>query len=47
MTNYKHFYIWFNELQNKWLVQCGYDVLGGYKTLSAAKSAITQKWSKN
>lgn len=45
--NYKGFYVWYNGLRSEkpWLVQIGYRVLGEYKTLGAAKSAITQKWS--
>ena len=46
MTHYKTFNIWFNNLQNKWLVQSGYEILGAYKSIGAAKSAITQKWVK-
>ena len=43
MTSYKGFYVWFNGLRDKWLVQSGYTILGEYATLSGAKSAITQK----
>ena len=45
MTNYKGFNIWFNDLQG-WHIQSGYEILDTYKTLGAAKSAITQKWNK-
>ena len=39
--HYKGHYVWYNELQG-WMVQLGYEVCGVYKTLPAAKSAITQ-----
>ena len=43
--HYKGFYVWFNNQQNKWLVQVGYELLGAYKTIGGAKCAITKKWS--
>lgn len=45
--NYKSFYVWYNDLQHKWLIQVGYEVLASYNTLQGAKSSITQKWSKD
>lgn len=27
---------------DKWRIQCGYEILGDYKTLGAAKTAITK-----
>jgi len=44
MTTYKGFNIWHNDLQNTWMVQTGYDVLGAYATLQGAKCSITTKW---
>lgn len=43
MVTYKGCYIWFNDLQNKWLVQAGFRVVIETNTLQGAKSAITQK----
>ena len=31
---------------NYWRVQCGYDVLGDYKTIGAAKAAVTREIKK-
>ena len=46
MSHYKGINVWFNELQGKWLVQAGYEILAAYNTLQGAKCAITTKWSK-
>ncbi len=45
MINYKGFTIYHAGAAG-WRVQSGYEWLGDYKTLGAAKSAITQKWEK-
>lgn len=45
MIEYKGFVIYHVGAAG-WRVQSGYEVLGDYKTLDAAKSAITQKWGK-
>ena len=44
MFFYKGLYVWYNDLRHTWIVQEGYEVLADYKTVGAAKSAITQKW---
>jgi len=46
MFSYNGFHVWFDELQG-WHVQNGYEIIGTYKTAGGAKSAITQKWSKD
>lgn len=45
MIRYKGCVVYSNAF-GKWTVQVGYEVVGQYKTLGSAKSAITQKWSK-
>ena len=44
---YKGYYIWYNELQNKWMLQAGYEVLGRYKTMGAAKTQATRLCKKD
>ena len=47
MTTYKGFNIYSSYIVNHgfvWRIQSGYEWLGDYKTIGAAKSAITQKW---
>lgn len=46
MTYYKGFSIWHNGVTGTWWVQYGYKIVADYKTITAAKSAITQKWVK-
>jgi len=46
MLFYKRFYIWYNDLQKKWIVQQGGVILGGYQTLAGSKQSITKKWAK-
>ena len=46
MFHYKRLYVWYNSLQNKWIVQDQYEIVGQYNTQQGAKSAITQKHSK-
>lgn len=46
MTHYKGFTIWWNNLQNKYMVQTGYYVLASYDTIKGAKIAISNKWVK-
>ena len=43
MINYKGFNIWFNEIQNKWLIQTGYHVIKSYSSLSSAKRWVTNE----
>jgi len=41
MTRYKGYIIWWNDLQRRWLVQCGYEIVYSAPTMAGAKRWIT------
>lgn len=41
MIRYKGFNVWFNDLQNKWIIQEGYTIVKTCNTLRGAKCSIT------
>jgi len=46
MFHYKRFYVWFNDAQNSWLIQSGYEIVGSAQTAGAAKGIITRNINK-
>lgn len=46
MFNYKGFSVWYNNMQNKWMIQEGYDIIGKAATIGAAKGLITKMIKK-
>ena len=46
MIKYKGYSIWHNELQQKYMVQSGYTIVGAYNTVKGAKIAITRLINK-
>jgi hypothetical protein len=45
--NYKGYSIWYNDLQNKWMIQYGYEIYKTCKTLSGAKKSVTAMIKKD
>ena len=45
---YKEHYIWHNDTRadRPWMLQQGYQIIGTYRTLSAAKGAATRRYRK-
>lgn len=41
---YKGYYIW--STGNDWIIQSGYEVMGRYKTLGAAKAQATRLYKQ-
>lgn len=47
MFTYKGLSVWYNSLQDIWMIQDGYDIIGKAKTESAAKAKITKIINNN
>ena len=43
---YKGYYIWTCSVSQKWMLQSGYEILGRYKTIGAAKAQATRLYKK-
>lgn len=39
---YKGYNLWWNDAQNRVMVQIGYHIIGKYKNFGAAKAAVTR-----
>lgn len=42
MFGYKGYSVWYNNIQRKWMIQAGYDIVGKAATVGAAKGIITK-----
>jgi len=46
MFHFKGFYVWYNSLQGKWLIQTGYEIQGRSVSEKGAKRIINRWLAK-